>query len=659
MATTAPISDLNSDMDRLRTGERMEREYSRVPFLARTEWNPKLGQVVYGENYLGKTKRWVEQVIEDAKSKALQDPEIKNLSRYIDLVMGKHWTGQAPSWRRRPVVNKIAKHFWDNLAMMADLKFAIDIVTSSGDPKFQIIASNLTKLAQSNFEANDGIAAVLYCSQYASLSSGYLKITRDRLLRDITYTPLGPDACVQLLPNVFDLQKSGGVIHRMMQPMSWFETHHPKVARLIKPQRPPADPYAGTSAMSLGATTYSQFSGRLEMGASGLLNASTDQFSVQGFATEEGSPYDEIHFRDPQVNRTQKSLWMGFGNWTYEVKPGKPLYPYGRMISVAGEADPVILWDGPNMHWHGMYPFAWLRSKPVFWMLSGISDLRDLVPINSPYNRVLGDCMILIEQAMKPTVVTREGALPKASWDEYMPGSPGGKIKLLNRLQGILEQIAFIHPPVGAIPAATALLGILSQEFNNQSGQGSGRQLSSKKQVPGAEAVHLIQESEQGPYRVKGTFFELFFKQVGRLVMSDVCQFWDPDKVVSVLGPDDETWQYLEVEPGGLVPQNVREGDFPTGNKFVSQFNVMMTAGSSLPAKRREQASLAMALAATGRLDGESLFKKLNATGAGLPAWSEVKKRLAEDHAAGIGVAPPKKGQVRGAAQAAIPQEGS
>ena len=159
--------------------------------------------------------------------------------------------------------------------------------------------------------------------------------------------------------------------------------------------------------------------------------------------------------------------------------------------------------------------------------------------------------------------------------------------------------------------------------------------MASKKQVPGADAVQAIQESEQGIYRVKGIFTEIFFEDLGRLTMSDVAQFYDPEKDVAILGDDESTLEYLSANPGDNLP-NTKKVDIPTqelnsggmeaGNKFVSQFNAMMTAGSSLPAKRREQANLAISMWAKQGLSLESLYKKLNAIGAGLP--SDAKAEL-------------------------------
>ena len=632
---------------------KMEREYSLVPFIGKDgQGNMAFGTMDPG-NYVRRTKQWVGTIIETAKAEMSTDPEIRNYERYVELIMGRHWTGSAPSWKPRPVVNKIAKHFWDNLANTADFRFSMEVSTSSRSKDYREIASNLTTLTQANFKAQHGMAAMMFVAMFASMGIGCMKVTRDREKKDISYNPLGSDAFLPILGNVFDFQKSGGCLHRMMRPMSWYQQYHPKVAHLVKPQRPPAEFQGGIDPLALGSASYAPWARKGDFGVSSLMNAAADQFGMRSFATEEGCPYVEIHFRDPQINLTGRDLHMGRGNHRYVVPPRGPIYPWGRRISVAGEVDPVILDDGPNMHWHGLYPFVPLRLRPVPWMWSGISDFRDLVAINNPMNRLLGDGVSLIEQAAKPTVVTREGSMSAQEWADYYPGQPGARLKLLNRMSPVTDQIHFVQPPIGALGAVATFWEILNRAFSEQSGQGYGSRMASKKQVPGADAVQAIQESEQGIYRVKGIFTEIFFEDLGRLAMSDCAQFFDPEKDVAYLGDDEETIKYLSEIPGNtlptmskgtsVIPMDVKQGGMVEGNKFVSQFNAMMTAGSSLPAKRREQANLAIQLSAQGKLSMKSLYKRLNAIGAGLPdAEEEIKQLMKERQELPPPAKPPK-----------------
>ena len=143
--------------------------------------------------------------------------------------------------------------------------------------------------------------------------------------------------------------------------------------------------------------------------------------------------------------------------------------------------------------------------------------------------------------------------------------------------------------------------------------------------------------------------------------MSDCAQFFDAEKDVAILGDDEETIEYLSANPATELPKNTKRIDLPTrgmgmeeGNRWVSEFNCMMTAGSSLPAKRREQANIALQMYRLGALSLESLLKKLNAVGSGLPsdAKAELMKIRAE-HALNPPPQKPIKGKMGVAAEAA------
>jgi hypothetical protein len=251
-------------------------------------------------------------------------------------------------------------------------------------------------------------------------------------------------------------------------------------------------------------------------------------------------------------------------------------------------------------------------------------------------------------------------------WADYYPGQPGARLKLLNRMSAVQDQIHFITPPIGALVAVATFWSLLDRAFAEQAGHGSGSRMASKKQVPGADAVQAIQEAEQGIYRVKGIFTENFFEDMGRLAMSDCCQFYDPEKDVEYLGDDEETIQYLSEIPGNTLPTpskgtSILPGELvgagmEAGTKFISSFAAQMTAGASLPAKRREQANLAIQLAAQGKLSMKTLFKKLNSVGASLPDADEEIAQIKKERAELPPPAKPPKARGGGVPTEAAPQ---
>ena len=80
------------------------------------------------------------------------------------------------------------------------------------------------------------------------------------------------------------------------------------------------------------------------------------------------------------------------------------------------------------------------------------------------------------------------------------------------------------------------------------------------------------------------------------------------------------------------------------GREFVKQFMLSVAAGSGMPAQRRANAEVAMALRRGHDIDRESLINILRETGYNLPAPKTIETRLKEE----FNMPPPKKGGQRG-----------
>ncbi|HVA00094.1 MAG TPA: hypothetical protein VMV34_00410, partial [Terriglobia bacterium] len=346
---------------------------------------------------------------------------------------------------------------------------------------------------------------------------------------------------------------------------------------------------------------------------------------------------------DPQVNSSGRTLRMGWGNWQYLVKPGAPIYPYGRLICTSGSTQRTILWDGPNPHWHAKFPFAALRPSPVPWLWSSVSDIRDLAPVQFAMNNTIADALGLLKLAVNKVLITKEGSMSEQTWNNYFPGMPGAKIKLVNRMESIDQQIKFFGPGAQEIAGIVPVYQILRSAFSELGGDIDNR-LAGKEQVPSSESLRKFQDSQQARYRLKGHYVEAYFSDLGDLAASDICQFYTSDKVVSVIGPDRMTWEYIDWDPGNTIPVKFDEPEpFRRGHSFVKQLTAMVAAGSSLPEQRRETGQLALLLSKMGKFDLHNLMKKLQAAGYQMPSADEIIENIKKEMAA-MPPPPDKKG---------------
>jgi len=67
---------------------------------------------------------WTDRLHEQATGDRDREKEIRETTRIINYLEGKHWTDKVRYGRQRPVLNKTRRHFWDNVGLLTDL--AID-----------------------------------------------------------------------------------------------------------------------------------------------------------------------------------------------------------------------------------------------------------------------------------------------------------------------------------------------------------------------------------------------------------------------------------------------------------------------------------------------------------------------------------------------------
>ena len=620
--------------------EELYKKVDVIPFLAMDLAN----KVTYPAGYEKAATRWCDEMYQTSVSRIAEDPEIKRTRDYINLIMGDQWPRDRPAYRPRPVLNYISKHFWDNLAAISDVHLDIDVRTENR--KYKQLAENLTIALQAGYRAQRGNLSVIATAQHASLSMGYTKVAWSSERNDVVYIPCGPDRVIPILGDPGNLQDSAGVVYSAWKPLTWFRTHFDRGFAVTADEsnheafgrdRPYWIEDYTYSAFSPGLKEYLYRSYQQAQGGESALKINRDPVSL----------YNEFWLHDPQINTSKEVLKLGWGNWAYRVHPGQRIYPFGRLVCTAGSGNRMVLWDGPNPHWHGKFPFAVLRPSPVPWLWSSISDLRDLAPVQAAINNVVADGLGILKLAVNKVLVTKEGSMAEETWNTYFPGMPGAKIKLVNRMEAIDQQIKWFGPGAGEVSAILPFWQGLRSAFGELGGDIDDR-LAGKEQVPSSESIQKFQDSQQARSRVKGHFVEAYFDDLGTFAACDTAQFYTSDKVLSVLGPDGITWDYQDFDPGNMVPYDPKELDpHRRGTEFVKKFKAMVGAGSSLPQQRRETAKIGLFLAKMGKMDLENLINLLQHAGYRLPDAKKIMTNLVQE-AQLAGAVAPQAGQKKG-----------
>jgi len=602
----------------------VQREFGTPPIFARS----LSGALVYEKFYEQVTSEWCEAVYSSSAQSLAEDPVLQDIPKWIRVLQGEHWLSGRPSYRATPVVNRVLRYWLELQSIISDIR--LNTYVHSENKDYEDIARNLTKLSAANWQDQDGDLRLMGTVQHSTLGIGYTKVGINPKDMEVTFLPSGPDSVVPILPSINDFQDSGGVIYKSWKPISWFFDKYSILAKQVKPEatgwhksypsRPYYIPDYTWNNMNPGLRT---FFATQEEGGKGR--------TIDEYGRIPMAMHQEFWFHDDRLNTSNEMLTVGYGNFTYLVKPGEPVYPYGRLICTAMENQRAILYDGPNFHWHGMFPFPVLRLRPAVWLFTGLSLFQDLFPINCSINQLLADFQDYLKQILNPTLIVRDRAMSPDAYEEFFPGMPGAKIRIMNQNEQIGNVLKFERPEsagLGIIPNAITLLLRL---FDEQAGLTDTGQLMGKKQVPSGETVEQIQNIRQSLFRMMSSLVVKHMRQIGTMQISDILQFYNRKKVIAHLGLDGVTWQNFDWDPETYVKYTQGNEPFRRGREFVQNFRHMVSAGTALPAQRQAQANIATGLNTRGRLSTKSLYKFLSDAGFPSPDYDQEVKQIGEE----------------------------
>ena len=631
------------------------RKYGTPPVIYRPVSDTgSIGAWVYEKYYEQQTSEWCQAISSSAEQGLSDEPTISNIPKWVRVLMGEHWLMGRPSYRAAPVVNRCLRFWLELQSTISDVK--LNAYVHSENPDYADIAKNLTQMSASNFAEQDGDIKMMSTVQQASLGIGYTKVGIDQKAMRVVFLPAGTDSVTPILPSLYDLQDSGGIIYKAWKSMSWFWDKFSILAKNIKPEatgffrgypsRPYHIPEYTWNAMN---PQFRAFFGVTDQEGKGK--------SIDEYGRVPMSLLKEFWFQDDRINTSKNIVAVGWGNFTYFVKPGWPLYPYGRLVTTAGEEDPVILSDGPNPHWHAMYPFAELRLRPVVWLYAGLSVFQDLFPLNQAINQLLADLQDYLKQILNPLTVVRQGAMSPDAWDDYYSGKPGQKLEIVNRNDPISNVLHFERPEGQGLAIIPQAIGMLSKMFDEQAGLIDSGQLTGKKQVPSGDTIEQIQNIRQSVFRLMMTYVKAHLRKVSVLQTSDILQFYNRKKAIAILGPDGTTWQNMDWDPDTYVPYSGKDRmpspmheigndqqPFRRGREFVASFQNMISVGNALPAQRQANAVMFSGLNARGKMSNETLYKNLQEAGYPVPPWSEEIERIKKEAAEMPQMQKPPKG---------------
>jgi|LGOV01.1.fsa_nt_gb hypothetical protein len=265
------------------------------------------------------------------------------------------------------------------------------------------------------------------------------------------------------------------------------------------------------------------------------------------------------------------------GTDEYGNEKKKKKYPRGRVITVAPQPG-IVLKDRQNPYKDGKFPFVLFKDYDVPFKFWGSGDVEQLLSpqfsLNELNNAVIDNAKLT---ANSPWLVEKNAGIPRNSLTNehglvirHNPGTIVRRLEIptmpnyiqakIDEMKNDIESIAGIH--------------------NSTRGQAGDS-------VVAAQAILALQEAGQARIRLKVRIMEQSLAQLANMWYARMQQFWKSDRIVSMS------------DINGKLTQ-----DTITPQDLTADFDIIITAGSTMPVNRNAMLDLMIRLGQTTAEDG-------------------------------------------------------
>lgn len=550
-----------------------------------------------GHNYQQAIRYWCDSAYEEAKKNAGDSREMQEIDQTMDYLAGLQWKGSQPSYRAKPVTNRMLRLFWETVGLLTDIRPIFEVHATdktTGYSKTEDILNRLVRAwaMESNFDLN-----LAFVVMYGMITTGFVKLEWESRASngsgDIVMIPVSPTQLYKL-GGEDDLQNAECVIYSRVRTLDWIKRRFPITGHLVQ-----ADITYSKYDVSGSAPTH--ISPQLFMSLSPGMKRKLGGDPQIAHSVYPKAEYREFWMKDDSVNSTNREMLMGQKgtNWCYTVKPGQPLYPRGRVICMANR---VILSDQPNPYWHGKHPFAQLRLNAVPWQEYGMNIMRPWMNMQDILNQVQAGVLNMIKLAVSPPLLAPRTAFSVEGWKSIDGSRPNEK--------AMYNPNTPHKPEWRSAPQLPAYVlqfnSMVSQEMDMSSGAAAVADAARRKQVPSGDSLDQIQQARNTPIRLMGRNIEGFIGDLGVLFIPDMLQFYTAERRTDLLGTYGLMPADYDASPGTMVPHGMEP------EAYARKFKFRIERGSLLSTQHTEKVNYAIRLAAGGMMSIQQLYRVLD-----------------------------------------------
>lgn len=578
---------------------------------------------------------WADRAYSQAREKAASSPVNSLIPRIIQYLSGSQWPARPTAYgNSRPVTNRMFRQYWELVSLLTDGKPEPQIKvwdTEDGYSETQQLLTSLLEPWAANPLYHDAFQDIV---GFGLLAHGVGKVQWNRHLAsglgDVELLSINPLRFYKLGPEgpSTPVDQCECLIETRTVTIESLVRRYGQVARLIK-----ADPDASSSGLrpmrpsAVSSEQWGKYSPQMQSIISQVSGS-------KGMTGQNDSLYPTVEeriywLRDPAINESSqtrrvgtvmrsRSGEVGYANWSYLVEPGQPIFPRGRVFSVAGGR---VMEDTCNPYFHNLGPGPYVEFLPLKtpWQAPlSMSLTGNLIGPQDILNRLMAGMLETIKAGLIPTIITPTDAVSRADLDNMSTTISGGKIEY-NPLRSGGQQPKFREQPQFPT-AAQWYTQTLMREMDQTTGSAAVDAAAQKEQIPSHDTMEMIQNSRSGMVRLIGRRLENFGNRSGQMVISNFLQFYSLGHRRAILGDKGESQWDFNPMYGSLMQRGMAP------EKFVRKFQFSIRPGSALSFDAETRLQAAIVLSRQGIVSVQNVLRLLNKCGANL----DIKTNLAE-----------------------------
>ena len=563
----------------------------------------------YEQGILG----WVNEARQEGERFLEEEIGFKDIDDNINYISSGSPVAIASSSTKVTKINRVAKVHSDIVSGLTDIKPLFAYQTTN--PMYEIQQVLLNKLVKSWWINNDiDLRIASTVSWSITAGTGYTMPvwlqSRANGMGDVDLLSTDPRDIIPIRPiNRENIQDAMGVIHRQVMSVNYVRSRYPLKRFQIVANR-----------------DGSKWSTRLRKVSKGFKTA-IDRLTGSQSTQDMNFPLVDVYHvyvRDGSINTSGNKIPMGDPetNWFYEVVPGDPLYPRGRLIICT---DTCVLSDGPNPYWHGQFPFCKLTLDPLPWTYIGKSVISDVIPINELLTEMVSKVAQAARKTLKPGVIADKNAVPETVLRNIDTEREGMKLKL----NPVIGDGFKLTDPVEVPQYIQNLLELCIGQIDDLSGTRGLQDLMALKQLPSFDSIEKIQAAMTPAIRRRGRIIEAYLRNVAEQVKFNIFQFYTQRRRITLLGENGLTFEDFDFDPGNLIPAMNPDDNRQRIDRCISHINTFpfyVTPNSLLSIAQMSQKMIYMQLRRMGDMDHTSLLEVME-----VPNISQVNARLSSE----------------------------